>query len=328
MPHQWASLPDRKALPIGSLQPCHGDGLHSQTEMSNPHALPSEYMAVPITRLAISGISRRSAATCLLALQNAAFAWNPDWLRTASELRGISDAAKAYRRSHGDWPRDDTQSRWFEKLRNDNWLVPASEDGEPWNGPLDSWGNTIEYVPPPANDTAAPLIRSWGEDGHNNLGAGDDLTAGREVNIGSYGRQPPGLAANLAVASIFVLVIVLAIWFRRIARLSPWMAVLSVLWIGTTAVLVSELMWPRNRSHGSLAFEIRRLGGTMQMIGLLGIPSLLMLRVASSLMQPSSEKPGQCPNCQYDTTGIPTSRCPECGHPQASSVDPPPAENP
>ena len=254
-----------------------------------------------------------------LVCADAASAGSAEWLRTGIELRTLDHAAECYRNTHGDWPRTDQRSSWVRKLIDTDLVTHESvyaeyPDADPFIGAMDVWGAPVIYLPPPKGDqNARPIIRSPGRDGIDQLGGGDDLTAGRPVNDGAYWkhRRPAGRRLGLVLG-----VIGLGIAAALLATSNRWKrAVLRVLmcYIGIALIVTMPMFSLRHNSRLQVSpgwpDHLLLLGWAMVVCAALPpLIAYLLGRVRARRADGTG-----CARCGYDLTGLPSRRCPECG---------------
>lgn len=254
------------------------------------------------------------------------------WSGVVYDLRVVELAAESFRTARGDWPRDDGVWRWFEHL--------ATEPDAQMNlelfeydacGPLDRWGHPIIFEPPPigAPTGGAPIIRSMGANGIDERGLGDDLTLGRPVNAGSYGRPSPHAFVVFSSVSPGVLSLLIAVWRLRSGRFRGTMLSVIGAWLGLSCMMGANLLWPSRSCCGRLFSPARELSDIGSIIfALTCLVSFIAFIVTSAREGMASARFAErleqhlCTTCGYDLNGLPQHRCPECGHENTRPVSP------
>lgn len=249
--------------------------------------------------------------------------WNPHWAGVLFDERALLQMAREYRKQYGTYPATDARSTWAEKLIDaelDGGLVWEVSPGVYSRDLVDRWGTPYVFIPPAdlnadADDPAQqPRIGSFGDNGVDDGGSGDDLWSDRGVNDGwyCYARRPTMrrlLSVFGAGLAAWVAVMVFRPELRRmLSILLP--AYASIAYI-VCAPMSDTTFWVPTLSGLMLWRAAYRMGWCV----LFCTGMQVLVRIAVKAMRGRGAAAGACISCGYSLIGLPKTVicCPECG---------------
>lgn len=249
--------------------------------------------------------------------------------------RSFERAAREYRRDFGIYPLTDANSTWSEKLIEAQFVTAEQmSQGDSSTQPVDPWGTPYVYVPPPDpradpdDQSQGPRIGSFGANGVDDGGKGDDLWSDQDVNDGFYCyRKRPQMWRWLWFfgAGLVAWIVVLVHGPKRrwaLVLLLP--AYFSIAYIVCAPLSHSEFWRPTFHSFRPWRFVYGLSWGV-----LLATAAAPMLLAAVRAARAWGRPVGACENCSYSLDGLPESVrvCPECGTERALHERPEPASD-
>ena len=278
------------------------------------------------TRLALP------ALLCLLlcACPNTAVACSP-YSSQHADIATLYMAMYFYRDAHGECPKTDDQSTWFEKLVSDDPSIPQRlRFGTTPNGslPTDMYGFPIVYEPPadPNDRNQFVVFRCVGKNGTDDKGRLDDWDIRYGPNLGYwYKASWLRLYVRTGVCALLALLGVALLRWRWRSRPWWWAPSTCALFVGfmAFAVVPGSESWIFRRSGTSSPWRtgvVGLFGAGLLLIGIVGgVAGGLRMVSPSEIQRRRRERwrqSGCCMECGYDLRGTVAAgkrRCPECG---------------
>ena len=240
--------------------------------------------------------------------------------RQSSDMAALATAVYAYRDNHGEYPKTDSQSTWFQKLVSDDPSVRqcvhfgTTPDG---SLPTDMYGFAIVYEPPadPNDRDQFAVFRCVGKNGVDDKGRLDDWDIRYGPNLGYWEKASwlrlyirTGVCALLAPLGV-----VLLTW-----RVRPrwWALYACALWVGLLAfAVVPGFDGGYFRTSASTS---PRWSDVVALCGL--VPLLIGLFGAHRRFSPwhirrrrrESDCCAECGHDLHETLAVGRGNCPEC----------------
>lgn len=276
---------------------------------------------------------RFPAALLLLTGADTALAWNPDFLRCQFELMMLDRAVREAIANGQALPQSHELTEYLASPEMEwcvgpggHWRHPFPDDG--W--PLDPWGNRYVYSPPPPGSPVdpdpakQPLFRSFGVNGIDDAGLGDDLVSGAPIRAGHYWKRHWPLIPRYIIA-FAVGWLLLLLCFRLIPgswRRHFWP--INIAYAAIAGIVTLPLTLSPWVVRGTFHTE---LGTAWNIAWALLVASVAWLFL-SMVWHRWQYSPGTCVQCRYSLKGLPpeATKCPECRAPIPAT--PPQAPDP
>jgi len=243
--------------------------------------------------------------------------------RTSFELRMIRDSAIFYHQYHGHYPVTDEHSTWLEKLTEENFMSDdvffegVSQNHEP----LDLDRHPYIYkvpgltVPNLKNPAYWPIVRTVGQNGIDEKGAGDDWDLRFGPNWGYWYKKD--WSKGLKVCAICILMLILLLRFSKSWNFWFRAGSLSIL-LGIAIAVCAQAADSHFMTPSCYLPYHKLIEKVIPILWfLVGIPALMISAVTTIIHRintPNRIFHNHCLNCNYNLNYNTTGRCPECGH--------------
>lgn len=232
----------------------------------------------------------------------------------------IETGVEAYHLDHGVYPVTDSESTWFQKLAGSYvWIDNLRGGTLPDRSlPRDFYGNILVYEPPSGANQCQLVLRSVGENGIDEHGAGDDWDIRYGPHYGYWATKTWPAAerrlwfcAGLALGGFFVV-----LWRFGITIWALWACVIFIGILGSIVLpwgfetsIVSfrhnfDPGWMRVVAHFSVALAT---------LGILGLLESYKVRVLAPRRALSKCLCVKCGHDLRDMLAAGRTECPKCG---------------